>query len=118
MITSGIVGREGETAAVRRRVADGPVHQHVAVLPVGARTTLVADAVQAPDAVERIAHLRANGPRHAGEGPRGIGASVEAEAGAQKMEGTQKGHLVGVKAEPEVRVRTCPAETVGAKDEI
>jgi hypothetical protein len=46
---------------------------------------------------------------------RGTGASVEAEAGAQKMEGTRKGHVVGVKAGLGVRVRVRPAEKVGAK---
>jgi len=49
---------------------------------------------------------------------RGSGASVGAEAGALKMEGTRKGHLAGVEAGLGVRVRARPAEKVGAKEEI
>jgi hypothetical protein len=41
---SGIVGLEAATAAARQRVADELARQHVAVLPVGAQTTVVAGA--------------------------------------------------------------------------
>ena len=114
---NGIVGPEGATAAVHRRVADGSAHQHVAVVPVGAQTAVVAGAVQAPVAVEGIVLRRANGHRHVGEEARGTGASVEAEAGAQRTEGTRKGHLVGVEAGLGVRAPAFPAEKVGAKRE-
>jgi len=114
---SGIVGPEGVTAAVRQRVADGSAHQHVVVVPVGAQTAVVAGAVQAPVAFEGIVLRRANGHHHVGEEARGTGASVGAEAGAQRTEGTRKGHLVGVEAGPGVRAPAFPAEKVGAKKE-
>lgn len=113
---SGIVGPEGATVAAHQRVADGSVRQHVAVVPVGAQTAVVAGAVQAPVALEGIVLRRANGHHHVGEEARGTGASVEAaEAGAQKTEG--KGHRVGVAAGLGVRARALPAEKVGAKKE-
>jgi hypothetical protein len=114
---SGIVGPEGATAAVHQCVADGSAHQCVAVAPVGAQTAVVADAVQAPIAIEGIVLRQANGHHHVGEEARGTGVSVEAEAGAQRMEGTRKGHLVGVEAGPGVPARAFPAEKVGAKKE-
>lgn len=113
---SGIVGPEGATAAVHQHVADGSAHQHVAVVPVGAQTA-VAGAVQAPVAFEGIALRRANGHHHVGEEARGTDASVEAEAGAQRTEGTRKGHPVGVEAGPGVRAPAFPAEKVGARKE-
>jgi hypothetical protein len=116
--TSGIAGLEGATAAARHRVGDGSAHRHVAALPVGVQTTVVADVVQVLVAAESIARRRANEPHHAGEGVRGTGASVGAEAGALKMEGTRKGHLAGVEVGLGVRVRARPAEKVGAKEEI
>lgn len=112
---SGIVGPEGATAAAHQRVADGSVRQHVAVVPVGAQTAVVAGAVQAPVALEGIVLRRANGHHHVGEEARGTGASVEAEAGAQRTEG--KGHRVGVEAGLGVRARASPVEKVGAKKE-
>ena len=112
---SGIVGPEGATAAAHQRVADGSVRQHVAVVPVGAQTAVVAGAVQAPVALEGIVLRRANGHHHVGEEARGTGASVEAEAGAQRTEG--KGHRVGVEAGLGVRARAFPVEKVGAKKE-
>jgi len=114
---SGIAGPEGATAAVHQCVADGSAHQHVAVAPVGAQTAAVADAVQAPIAIEGIVLHQANGRHHVGEEARGTGVSVEAEAGAQRTEGTRKGHLVGVEAGLGVPARAFPAEKVGAKKE-
>lgn len=111
---SGIVGSEGATAAVHQCVADGSALQHVAVVPAGAQTAVVADAVQVPIAFEGIALRQANGHHHVGEE---ADVSVEAEAGAQRTEGTRKGHLVGVEAGLGVPARAFPAEKVGAKKE-
>jgi hypothetical protein len=85
---------------------------------VGVQNRLVAGAAQAPVAVEGIAPSRANGPHHAGEGARGTVAGVGAGAGAQRMVGAQKGHIVGVEAGQGVRVRAGPKKKVGAKHEI
>jgi hypothetical protein len=43
--TNVIAGLEDATAAARQRVADESAHHHVAIVPVGALTTAVADAV-------------------------------------------------------------------------
>lgn len=78
VIKSGIVGEEDATAVVLPRDVGGPAHPHVAVFRVEARTVHVADAVQAPVAVEGIGPSQAHGPRRAGEGARETGVGVEA----------------------------------------
>jgi PWI domain len=117
---SGIVGAEDATAVVLQRDVDAPAHPHAAVLRVEARTIHVADAVQAPVAVEGIAPSQAHGPRRAGEGAREIGAGVKAGVGArmQRMAGVPKGRLVGAEAGPGVRARAGPKTKVGAKHEM
>ena len=103
---SGIVGAEDATAVVLPRDEGARAHPHAAVLRVEAPTISVADAVQAPVAVEGIAPSQAHGHRRVGEGVREIGMGVGAGAGVgvgmQRMGGARKGHLVGAEAGPGV----------------
>lgn len=117
-IKSGIVGAEDATAVVLPRDVDAPARPHAAVLRVEALTVHVADAVQAPVAVEGIAPSQAHGPRRVGEGVRETGVGVGAGAGMQRMAGARKGCLVGVEAGPGVQVRAGPKKKVGAEHEM
>jgi hypothetical protein len=83
--TSGTAGVEGATVAAHRRAEDVSARhrRRGGALPVGAPTTLVADAVQAHVTPEKAAHCPASGRRllRVGNGASGIGVRTGAGAG-------------------------------------
>ncbi|KAH9036196.1 hypothetical protein EDB85DRAFT_2143329 [Lactarius pseudohatsudake] len=99
--TNGTARVEGATAVAHRPGEDVSARPHVGALPVGALTRLVADAVQAHVVAEKVARCPASGRLPVGSG---TDVRTEAEVGAQRTGGAQKGRLAGAEAGRGARV--------------
>ncbi|KAH8994515.1 hypothetical protein EDB92DRAFT_1943829 [Lactarius akahatsu] len=99
--TNGTARVEGATAVAHRPGEDVSARRRVGALPVGALTTLVADAVQAHVVAEKVARCPASGRL-----PVGSGTDVRTEAGVevQRTGEAQKGRLAGAEAGRGARV--------------